>query len=196
MLSAVRRSLRAKIVIVVLLTTFVALAVSTATLLVYEAHNYSAFLLNDAATQADLLADITAPALAFDDPAAAEANLQLLSRRQEVSAAAVYSASGELFAPPGSNGTWASDTGAPITSYFLGFPGDYNNNGSVDADDYVVWRENEGTPAEYDAWRAHFGEPAGSGSGARASSAVPEPATLVMLIAAAAGMPARRRWWI
>jgi signal transduction histidine kinase/ActR/RegA family two-component response regulator len=98
MLSAIRRSLRAKVVIVVLLTTFAALAVSASVLLVYEIRNYAAFLIQDAATQADLLADITAPALAFDDPEAARANLELLSRRQEISAAAVYSADGEMFA--------------------------------------------------------------------------------------------------
>jgi hypothetical protein len=31
-------------------------------------------------------------------------------------------ASGELFAPPGSNGDWASDTATPIDGYFLGVP--------------------------------------------------------------------------
>ena len=98
MLSAVRRSLRTKVVIVVLLTTFAALAVSASALLVYEIRNYAAFLVEDAATQADLLADITAPALQFDDPTIAQANLQLLSRRQEINAAAIYSADGEVFA--------------------------------------------------------------------------------------------------
>jgi signal transduction histidine kinase/ActR/RegA family two-component response regulator len=98
MLNAVRRSLRAKIVIVVLLTTFSALAVSAVALLVYEVRNYGAFLLRDATTQAELLADITAPALQFDDPAAAKTNLELLSRRQDIDAAAIYSADGTLFA--------------------------------------------------------------------------------------------------
>jgi signal transduction histidine kinase/ActR/RegA family two-component response regulator len=98
MLDAVRRSLRAKIVIVVLLTTFAALAVSAVALLVYETRNYGAFLLRDAATQAQLLADITVPALAFDDPAAARTNLEILSQRGDIDAAAVYSADGTLFA--------------------------------------------------------------------------------------------------
>jgi signal transduction histidine kinase/ActR/RegA family two-component response regulator len=98
MLKAVRRSLRAKIVIVVLLTTFAALSITAAALLVYETRSFSSFLLNDAATQANLLADITAPAVVFDDPAAAQANLEVLSRRREISAAAIYSAAGTLFA--------------------------------------------------------------------------------------------------
>ena len=98
MLSAVRRSLRAKIVIVVLLTTFAALAVSAAALLVYETRNYGSFLVNDAATQAELLADIAAPALNFDDPKTAEASLDLLRRRREIVAAAIYAPDGKPFA--------------------------------------------------------------------------------------------------
>ena len=59
-----------------------------------------------------------------------------------------------------------------------GVPGDYNNNGVVDAADYVLWRNfnntnttlpNDTTPgtvdnADYAVWRAHFGQTAGSGS--------------------------------
>ena len=58
-------------------------------------------------------------------------------------------------------------------------PGDYNQNGTVDAADYVVWRKNPdafgGDPAGYDTWRSHFGQSAGSGSALNAT--VPEPAT-------------------
>ena len=79
---------------------------------------------------------------------------------------------------------------APIT-------GDFNLNGTVDAADYVVWRKGVGvapTPANYNLWRTHFGETFGNGSGATANVTVPEPATLVMLImAAAASIPLRRR---
>jgi hypothetical protein len=79
--------------------------------------------------------------------------------------------------------------------------GDYNNNGVVDAADYVLWRKNNNTavtlpndstpgtdPSDYAVWRAHFGQTAGSGSGsgatgsASASAGVPEPATAMILI--------------
>jgi hypothetical protein len=45
--------------------------------------------------------------------------------------------------------------------------GDYNQNGTVDASDYVVWRKGLGTTyaqADYDVWRAHFGQAGASGA--------------------------------
>jgi hypothetical protein len=82
-----------------------------------------------------------------------------------------------------------------------GVTGDYNNNGSVDAADYVLWRnggplQNEGdTPgtvnaADYEIWRANFA--AGSAGGAVAA-AVPEPATIAMLLACLSVAAAKRR---
>jgi T5SS/PEP-CTERM-associated repeat protein len=76
--------------------------------------------------------------------------------------------------------------------------GDYNQNGAVDAADFVVWRENEGTnnplpndplggtigPAQYNQWRANFGEVA-SGSGQVENSAVPEASALSLSYLAA-----------
>ncbi len=98
MLSAVRRSLRTKVVIIVLVTAFVALLVSTIVLLTYEVDNSRDALVTDATTQADILARINAPALAFDDPKTAVANLALLSNRPNIRAAAIYTADGGLFA--------------------------------------------------------------------------------------------------
>jgi hypothetical protein len=68
--------------------------------------------------------------------------------------------------------------------------GDYNNNGFVDAGDYVVWRRrlnqsnplpNDTTPvgvtqADYTLWRSRFGQNAGAASG---SIMVPEPTTML-----------------
>lgn len=88
----------------------------------------------------------------------------------------------------------------------ISLPGDYNGDGSVDAADYVVWRKNDGTnnplpndliggmigPDHYDQWRAHFGEIAGSGSGAGTHATVPEPATLITLLAGTLAMFSRK----
>ena len=41
---------------------------------------------------------------------------------------------------------------------FLSLPGDFNHDGTVDAADYVVWRKTDGTQAEYNTWRTHFGQ--------------------------------------
>jgi signal transduction histidine kinase/ActR/RegA family two-component response regulator len=115
MQASVRRSLRTKVVIVVLATTLVALLVSTATLLTYEIETYRGFLVGDVNTQADILARVNAPALAFDDPDTARNNLDLLSNRSGIRAAAIYTTSGTLFA------TYSRAPGAVFPS--LGQPG-------------------------------------------------------------------------
>jgi hypothetical protein len=87
------------------------------------------------------------------------------------------------------------DTSQLHTTGFLtvvsrSLPGDYNQNGSVDAADYVVWRNGLGTiysQADYDVWRTHFGQTAGSGAGTESASlnaTVPESSTLLLLLAA------------
>jgi hypothetical protein len=89
----------------------------------------------------------------------------------------------------------------------LAIRGDYNQNGTVDAADYIVWRKNEGTskplpndpidgtigPAQFDQWRANFGATAGSGAGVSANASVPEPETLAMPMFAAAARCLRRK---
>jgi hypothetical protein len=77
-----------------------------------------------------------------------------------------------------------------------GVPGDYNSNGTVDAADYVVWRDRLGqsiqlpnevngvtpgtvTQDDYAAWRARFGRIAAAGSAVATS--VPEPTSCVLL---------------
>jgi hypothetical protein len=75
-------------------------------------------------------------------------------------------------------------------------PGDFNGDGIVNAADYIVWRKGLGTtftPSDYNVWRAHFGQTAGSGSGAIANAAVPEPATLLQIILVAAIISTWRR---
>lgn len=88
-----------------------------------------------------------------------------------------------------------------------GEPGDYNDNSSVDAADYVVWRNgtqplpNEvatiGTTdiEDYTAWRERFGNPSEGGSGGSSRvGTVPEPTSaLLALLAGIAIVPLSRR---
>ncbi|HEY3391105.1 MAG TPA: PEP-CTERM sorting domain-containing protein [Lacipirellulaceae bacterium] len=73
-----------------------------------------------------------------------------------------------------------------------GLPGDYNNDGKVDAADYVVWRKTNGTQAGYNLWRTNFGRTAGSGS-ALSGAAVPEPGTFMLVAAALLAIGLARR---
>jgi hypothetical protein len=71
-------------------------------------------------------------------------------------------------------------------------PGDYDQNGTVDGSDYVLWRKNAGTTnalandplggtigqPHYDQWREHFGQSTGGGL----AQSIPEPATWWMLL--------------
>lgn len=91
-----------------------------------------------------------------------------------------------------------------------GLGGDYNDNGVVDAADYTLWLANLGsntalanenpaatTPGvvdeeDYQYWKSQFG--ASIGTGTAGSGAIPEPASVVMLlIASAFACVARRR---
>ena len=71
--------------------------------------------------------------------------------------------------------------------------GDFNNDLSVDAADYVAWRKSDGTQVGYETWRNHFGKTAGSK--VLASAALPEPASgwLLMLGTAVASWIGQRR---
>ncbi|MFO0789588.1 MAG: aspartyl protease family protein [Pirellulales bacterium] len=69
----------------------------------------------------------------------------------------------------------------------IGTPGDFNNDGNVNAADYVMWRNMGGTPQQYQDWRNHFGFNSGAGAGVNAAN-VPEPQSLLLLIAAGCGL--------
>jgi putative glycosyl hydrolase len=93
-----------------------------------------------------------------------------------------------------------------------GLSGDFNEDGQVDAADYVAWRDSYGqigaglsadgngdlrvNDADYMVWRANFGETlSGSGASIATSGAIPEPtsAALVALFLGAAILSRTRR---
>jgi autotransporter-associated beta strand protein len=100
---------------------------------------------------------------------------------------------GGTYGSTSSGATFQNDTyfaGSGILTIPGGMlPGDYNNDGKVNAADYVLWRKdpgNHGGPGGYNIWRANFGDPpgAGSGSGLSGGGSVPEPAAVALLLSA------------
>ena len=112
--------------------------------------------------------------------------------------------------PNGTYGSTLSGATFKLDEYFAGtgilqvgpagVPGDFNNDGAVDAGDYVTWLKNNGTnnalpndnglgtpigAAHVDLWRANFGNPPGVGSGRGLGlngGAVPEPSSIALSI--------------
>jgi hypothetical protein len=73
--------------------------------------------------------------------------------------------------------------------------GDFNEDGVVDAADYVVWRKGLGstyTQNDFNVWRANFGQNTDA-EALPSQAAVPEPVTLVHLMFAASWYVWRRR---
>jgi signal transduction histidine kinase/CheY-like chemotaxis protein len=98
------RTVRQKLIGVVLLTTLVALVVALGAIIAYNLRTDHQNLIADMTTQSELLGHMTAPALTFDDQQLASQNLSLLRFRQGVRAAAIYNAKGQLFATYGTQG--------------------------------------------------------------------------------------------
>jgi signal transduction histidine kinase/ActR/RegA family two-component response regulator len=94
----VRQSIGRKVMLVVLATTFAALLATGIALLIYDARTYREAWVNDLATQADILARASAPALAFQDEKTARENLSLLRVRPNILVGAIYTPDGALFA--------------------------------------------------------------------------------------------------
>lgn len=92
------RSVRRKLLLVVLAATLAALLITGGSMMFYDLRTYQQTWVNDLLTQADILGRASAPALTFDDPKTARENLSLLKVRPQISAAAIYTARGALFA--------------------------------------------------------------------------------------------------
>lgn len=93
-----RGSVRAKLLAGTLGTTAIALLIAGIALLVVSLRDYHQVAVRDMQTQLNLLARASAPALQFEDREVAAENLALLALRPSFEAAALYDASGQLFA--------------------------------------------------------------------------------------------------
>ncbi len=98
MIPAIQHSISRKVMAVVLATTFVALLLATLALLAHDARIYQRAAVADLTTQADIFARMSGPALAFNDLKTASENLEILGRRPQILAAALYTSDRHQFA--------------------------------------------------------------------------------------------------
>ncbi|QGZ42163.1 hybrid sensor histidine kinase/response regulator [Pseudoduganella flava] len=90
--------MRAKLVVMALATTFVALVTMSISMLVYDLTTFQQNWVDDLTTQAEIVATVSAPAVSFNDPVAARQNLALLRVRPQIQQGAIYGANGAIFA--------------------------------------------------------------------------------------------------
>ena len=98
MLARATESVRFRLLLVVMITTFAALALAAAALIVYDVRSYERTRLADLSTLADVLSAASGPSLAFHDAREAQANIDLLRVRPAILAGALYDADGNLYA--------------------------------------------------------------------------------------------------
>lgn len=94
----VQHSVSRKLMLVVLATTFLALSAYGLVMLIYDLRTYHDTWVKDLTTQANIIAEVSAPALEFNDPQTARENLNLLSTRRSILQAAIYTSTGAVFA--------------------------------------------------------------------------------------------------
>jgi len=92
-----RRSLSGKLMVVMLVTTAIALASAGAALLYTDLRDNRAAWAEDLRTEAAILALGVTPALSFNDQGLAQRSLNALQARESIHAAALYEADGSLF---------------------------------------------------------------------------------------------------
>jgi signal transduction histidine kinase/ActR/RegA family two-component response regulator len=114
------RSLSAKLVAVVMLTTLVALTIALGAMVGLEMRRQQQQWIGDLRSQAELIARTTAAALAFNDRAVAAENLAPLRLRPSIEAAAVYDAQGRVFAayaPAAQQGPWPAPPASELAEF-------------------------------------------------------------------------------
>jgi PAS domain S-box-containing protein len=92
------RSIRQKLNIILAVTTVLALLMAGAALVLFDLRSQLQAIERELVTQADIIALVSAPALAFDDPKVASENLSVLRAQPNVAAAALFGPRGKLFA--------------------------------------------------------------------------------------------------
>jgi len=91
-------SLQRKLIVLAMLTSSIAIVLSSASFLIYDLLSFRQLLSQDLMTQAQIIAYNSAAAVAFKDEASAKLTLSALTAKEDVVVAALYDADGGLFA--------------------------------------------------------------------------------------------------
>jgi len=91
-------TVRNKLILMAVSTTIVALLAAALAMLLFDLRTFQRYWTDDLMGQADIVARVTAPALAFNDDETARQNLAVLRVRPQILAAAIYAANGTRFA--------------------------------------------------------------------------------------------------
>ncbi|WP_198115143.1 hybrid sensor histidine kinase/response regulator [Massilia rhizosphaerae] len=91
-------TVRGKLILMAVSTTFVALLAASVAMLLFDLRAFQRYWTDDLMTQADIMARVTAPALTFNDEETARQNLAVLRVRPQILAAAIYTSDGARFA--------------------------------------------------------------------------------------------------
>src|SRR5215471_5098082 len=91
-------SIKHKLTVMAMLTSSIAVVLSSASFLVYDLISFKQLLSQDLMTQAQIISYNSAAAMAFKDEAAATVTLSALKAKDDVVAAVLYTADGRAFA--------------------------------------------------------------------------------------------------
>ncbi len=98
MMRIARRSISNRLMLVIMATTLTALVTYAVVMLAYDLNTYRDTAIKDLTTQANIIAEVSTPALEFNDPVTGKENLELLRTRPTILRAALYMADGSTFA--------------------------------------------------------------------------------------------------
>lgn len=101
MRNSIKNSIANKLMLAIMATTFVALFSLIAAVLIYDVRTYEDAAIKDLMTQANVIAEISAPAIEFTDPVSATENLQALRTRPSILGASIFTMEGSEFAKYG-----------------------------------------------------------------------------------------------
>src|SRR5260370_24882822 len=91
-------SIKRKLMLITMLTSGVAVVLSSAGFLIYDLISFRNSLSQDLMTQADIIGHNSAAAMAFKDEPSATVTLSALQAKQDIVSAALYTHDGKIFA--------------------------------------------------------------------------------------------------